>query len=262
MSATVISKLLSLFDSHCHFDFDVFADNRKSLWAQCQAKGIRQLLIPGVEPNQWSNAQSLCEQYQGVYTACGLHPWWVDKAQLPSSEKWQEMLNHPQCVAVGECGLDREINAPLDKQISIFEQHLVMATQLELPVIVHVRNTHNETIRLLKKYHLPSGGVIHGFTGSKELAMTYWQMGFYLGVGGSITYPRAKKTIAAIRHMPLESLLLETDAPDMPLCGRQGQTNSPLSLVDIAYSLAFIKGVTLEQVARITAQNSRLLFGI
>ena len=262
MSVTAINKNPSLFDSHCHFDFDVFDDDRESLWAQCQAKGVHQLVIPGVEPKQWGHAQSLCEHYPGVYTACGLHPWWVDKATLPSDEQWQAMLGHPRCVGVGECGLDREINAPLDKQISIFEQHLVMATQLELPVIVHVRNTHNETIRLLKKYQLPHGGVIHGFTGSKELAMSYWLMGFYLGVGGSITYPRAKKTIEAIKNMPLESLLLETDAPDMPLYGHQGKINSPLSLVDIAASLALTKGVAVEKVACVTTQNSRLLFGI
>ena len=253
---------MHLFDSHCHFDVSEFDLRRETLWASCYTAGVKQLLIPGVAPKQWSKAEALAYQYEGVVMSAGLHPWWLDKAQLPTESEWRETLQKRCCVAVGECGLDAAIDIPLNKQQAIFEQHLEMAKISALPIIIHVRQTHNETIRLLKKYQLPQGGVIHGFTGSKEIAMQYWQMGFYLGVGGSITYSRANKTRRAIQVMPLESLLLETDAPDMPLQGYQGQANSPLRLVEVANTLAILKSETLEHIAQQTTKNSQRLFGL
>lgn len=250
------------FDTHCHFDFAVFDEERSAIWAECQRLGIHHLLIPGVTPEQWSAANNICEQYCGIYHACGLHPWWVERNQLPEMAQWQNQLQHSHCVAIGECGLDKRISAPLATQEAIFEQHLSLAQSLQLPLIIHVRDTHNETIRLLKRYVLPAGGVIHGFTGSVELAHTYWEMGFYLGVGGSITYDRAKKTIETMKAMPLESLLLETDAPDMPLSGAQGRANSPLAITRIASVLAAIKHVDVQQVAEVTTKNGITLFGL
>jgi len=260
------------FDSHCHLDFDVFSSCREMLWQKCLESGIQHLLIPGVKPEHWSAALSVAAAYDGVVMSCGLHPWFIEEGYsvagagnvtpLPADDQWSSALSPEHCVAVGECGLDAIIATPLSVQIPIFERHLAIAKQLEMPVIIHVRNTHNETIRLLKKYRLAYGGVIHGFTGSKELAAEYWAMGFYLGVGGSITYPRAKKTREAIRAMPLESLLLETDAPNMPLMGYQGKNNSPLQLPLIASVLAELRGVLVKDVAKATTDNSCSLFGI
>ncbi|MGS2718067.1 TatD family hydrolase [Eionea flava] len=252
----------NFFDSHCHFDFAVFDDERSSIWASCQQAGIRHLLIPGVTPKQWSVANGICEQYPGIYSACGLHPWWVERDQLPEIEYWQTMLQHTHCVAIGECGLDKRISAPLARQEAIFEQHVSLAQSLRLPLIVHVRDAHNETIRILKRFSLPAGGVIHGFTGSVALAKAYWEMGFYLGVGGSITYSRARKTIETIESMPLDSLILETDAPDMPLSGAQGKANSPLAITRVASTLASIKNSSVQQVAEVTTKNSITLFGL
>jgi TatD DNase family protein len=255
---------ITFFDSHCHFDFDAFSSCRETLWLQCLESGIHQLLIPGIKPKQWPEGISIAQKYDGIFMSCGLHPWFIDTSveQLPADEQWRVTLASPNCVAIGECGLDAAITTPLQIQIPIFERHLVLAQQLAMPVIIHVRNTHNETIRLLKKYRLEKGGVIHGFTGSKELAAEYWKMGFYLGVGGSITYPRAKKTREAIRSMPIESLLLETDAPDMPPLGYQGQNNSPLHLPFIACALADLKGISMAETAKITTESSRSLFGV
>ena len=258
------SKNIVLFDSHCHLDFDVFSSSRKYLWQQCLAAGIQNLLIPGVKPEQWPAALKMTEAYDGVLMSCGLHPWFIEDniGALPADVEWSYSLAPAHCVAVGECGLDAAIAIPLSKQIPIFERHLAIAKQLDMPVIIHVRHTHNETVRLLKKYRLEKGGVIHGFTGSQQLAAEYWRMGFYLGIGGSITYSRANKTREAIRSMPVESLLLETDAPDMPLSGYQGENNSPLKLPLIAHALAELTGVSIEEVARVTTQNSRHLFGL
>jgi TatD DNase family protein len=253
---------IQFFDSHCHFDFSVFDALRDDLWSECNAKGIKQLLIPGTEPNQWLKAHDIAQNMQGIVMAAGIHPWWSLSSGLPDMPSWAEMLERDTCVAIGECGLDARIDVPLDLQTEIFEQHLQLSVDMSMPLIIHVRETHNDTIRLLKKYRPPKGGVIHGFTGSQELAMQYWQMGFYLGVGGSITYPRALKTRKALASMPLESLLLETDAPDMPLLGHQGVPNTPLQIITIASTLADLRADSVEKIAMATCVNSSHLFGM
>lgn len=260
------------YDSHCHFDFSEFDDVRHALWQQCHDVGIRRLMIPGVSPSQWQVAEAMVSKYQSaehfpIVMGAGLHPWWVSQAGLPERDRWLATLAKPYCRAVGECGLDGVIETPLSQQLPIFEQHLQVAKECSMPLIIHVRQAHNEMIRCLKRYGFSqssssASGVIHGFTGSLELAKEYWNMGFYLGVGGSITYPRAKKTQATIKAMPLESLLLETDAPDMPVYGHQGKANSPVHIVTIAETLAELKECRVETVAEQTMQNGLQLFGL
>lgn len=256
-----------MFDSHCHFDFDDFGDSaqRDRLWLDCQSKDIQQLLIPGIEPAQWARAYALTERLQGIFMSAGVHPWWVEKinGNILTATQLIELENYllrEKCVAVGECGMDALIEFGLDKQHAIFEQQIQLACQLELPLIIHVRKTHNETLALLTRYRPKVGGVIHGFTGSLDLARRYWALGFYLGIGGSITYPRANKTRETVKKMPLESLLLETDAPDMPLNGFQGQANSPLKLTAVAQTLANLRHDTVENIGNVTAKNTRQLF--
>lgn len=250
------------FDSHCHFDFTEFDGQREMQWAECVEQGILGMLIPGITPAQWEVSYAITDCYQGVWMAAGIHPWWVASSTVPKSNDWSDILQRKKCVAIGECGLDLAIETPLGQQQVIFEQHIQLAIEHHLPLIIHVRQAHHYVIRLLKKYRPKRGGVIHGFTGSKELAMEYWMMGFYLGVGGSITYPRAKKTRAAIQSLPLESLVLETDAPDMPLHGHQGQPNSCLRIIDVAQSLAVLRSEKLDHIAQVTTENSHSLFNI
>jgi len=253
----------TFFDSHCHFDFAAFDQDREELWQQCQSAGLTQLLIPGTEPEQWQKAEMLSQYYKGILIAAGIHPWCVNQvAQLSADlyDLWRKQLQHSACVAIGECGLDAMIDTPMDQQIVFFEAHLQLACEHDIPLIIHVRKSHNDTLRLLQQYKPSAGGVIHGFSGSKELAEQYWRLGFYLGIGGTITYPRANKTREAVKHLPLEALLLETDAPDMPLIGHQGERNSPLRIVDIAASLAELRGETLERIALTTTSNSQTLF--
>ena len=255
------------FDSHCHYDFADFDNDRRSIWQQCQVQGIRRLLIPGVSPPQWPLALAIARDYEGIVTAAGIHPWWV--AQLPGQtltttirDQLAASIQQPLCVAVGECGLDGLIDSELPPQQACFELHLQLATELALPLIIHVRKTHHQTLALLRRYQPTAGGVIHGFSGSLELAQAYWRLGFYLGIGGVITYERARKTRAVVTAMPLESLLLETDAPDMPLQGFQGQPNSPLQLPKIAQALAELRGESIDLVATTTTDNGLRLFNL
>lgn len=253
----------SLIDSHCHLDFEVFDRDREALWSRCRSQGIHQLVIPGTDPDQWVRARSLCESpHLDWYFAAGMHPWWLDRAGEDWESACRDFLAHPRCVAVGECGLDKHIDTPMSEQEALLEVHLEMARACDKPVILHCVKAHNELIRRLKRHRFSRGGVVHAFSGSADIAQTYWQMGFRLGVGGVITYERARKTRAAVSRVPLEALLLETDAPDMPVSGRQGERNSPEFLPVIAQTLAGLRGCPVEQVARQTTDNTRQLFRI
>ncbi|WP_160153922.1 TatD family hydrolase [Microbulbifer sp. ALW1] len=261
---------MPLIDSHCHFDFDAFAADRQQVWARCEVLGVQGMVIPGVSIPQWRHLFALVNTQTGWYGAVGVHPWWVkDLAIVPErlasaivERVGRERSGANRCVAVGECGLDANIETPLAEQLPVFKAQIEAAAALKLPLIIHCVRAHNEIIRLLKQCYLPCGGVIHAFSGSREIAEEYWKLGFYLGVGGTITYPRAAKTRAALAAMPLESLLLESDAPDMPHAGRQGQRNSPEYLPAVADTLADLRGITSAAVIAQTGNNARALFGI
>lgn len=272
MPVVKATSSFSLMDSHCHLDFSEFDEDRHELWSLCRENNIQHLLIPGVHPDQWVTSYELTKTLVGVKCAAGVHPWWIarlsdinydDKGLSVSLLKQLEQaLEQVNCVAIGECGLDKTIATNFELQQIIFEQHIRCACDTGLPVIIHVRKTQNETLQLLARLKPTGGGVIHGFTGSLELARQYWALGFYLGVGGSVTYARAHKTRRALAEMPLESLLLETDAPDMPLYGCQGVPNSPLKVIDVATALAKLRDQAIDDIARQTTQNAHQLFNL
>ena len=248
-----MSSDTALIDSHCHLDL---LEDAPRQWQQCQLNNIHTLIIPATEPNKWTQIRHLSEQLEGVYWSAGIHPWW---AQDLNPETLQQQTEHQKCVAVGECGLDKSRgNWPL--QLALCQQQLAIASELQLPLILHCYRAHNELIQLLSRYRPRSGGVVHGFSGSIELAQQYIKLGFLIGIGATISYPRAKKTIATLKQLPEHSLLLETDAPSMPLYGNQGQTNSPIHLPKILQLVAAIRGQAAQEIATICNSNCRQLF--
>lgn len=255
---------MNFIDSHCHFDFADFDADRESVWQSCVALGVKGLIIPGVSPADWPKATTIAVANRGIYCAVGLHPWWVTENLLLDElgNPLREAARGGTCVAIGECGLDAAIDTPLAIQQPVFELHLRIASELSLPIIIHCRRAHNELISLLKHNQVVSGGVIHAFSGSYEMAKQYWDMGFYLGIGGTITYERAHKTREAVKRVPLDALLLESDAPDMPLHGKQGQRNSPENIPQIAQALAELRGEAVLQIAEQTTRNAQTLFKI
>ncbi|MGH1485734.1 MAG: TatD family hydrolase [Cellvibrionaceae bacterium] len=256
---------VTFFDSHCHFDFPVFNKRRAKVWDECRANNIKGLVMPGVSPEQWDVIQQLSVKYEGLSMAVGVHPWWIKTLSKKNQDyitKLYEFSSQASCVAIGECGLDKMIDVSFSDQQDIFENHLKVACDMNLPLILHSRKAHNEILTLLARYRPKAGGVIHGFSGSIELAERYWKLGFYIGIGGVITYPRANKTRQAIEQLPLDAIVLETDAPDMPLNGYQGQDNSPLKVIEVAHSLAELRGQTIDVVANKTTENSRRLFNL
>ncbi len=272
---------MQFFDSHCHFDFVEFNADRTALWQTCNARGIVHLLMPGVAPEQWQRAAQLCAQYDGLFYAAGIHPHWIEQQQWfqkdglglltgQTQEKIIALISNEvlratntgasHCLAVGECGLDKMIATPLALQQQLLGIHIDVANQFRKPLIIHCVRAHNELLALLKKSKANCGGVIHAFSGSYEVAQQYVALGFYLGIGGTITYERAQKTRAAVAKIPLEFLVLETDAPDMPLYGKQGQRNSPEYIPQVAQVLADLRGVTVHDIAGATSKNAVRLF--
>lgn len=262
---------MKLFDSHCHFDFRVFDEDREVQWQACNQRGINYLLIPGVAPEQWKTAADISAQHHNIYHGVGLHPWWIERQLTEENiaiytknirEQLQQHISQPKCVAIGECGLDAGTEIAMAIQQQVLDVHLQIAQVTSMPLIIHCHKAHNELCAQLEAGKFSAGGVIHAFSGSYELAMRYWKMGFRLGIGGSITYERANKTRETVKKLPLESILLETDSPDMPLSGKQGERNSPVNLVAIAQVLADLRGESVEYIAAQTTVNTRTLFKI
>lgn len=254
-----------MIDSHCHFDFDAFDANRAQVWQQCRDAGVERMIIPGVSKPRWPALFELVKKEPAWYAAVGLHPWWVAESELEPAQLQREIaaqVDANPCVAIGECGLDGAIVTPLAEQEPLFRAQLEVAEELQLPLIIHACRCHNEMLRLLKEYRPARGGVIHAFSGSEEIAREYWKLGFYLGAGGTITYERAAKTRRAFAALPLEAILLESDAPDMPIQGRQGERNSPAYLPLIATELANLRGVSVEGLAAQTRRNTETLFSL
>ncbi len=251
---------MELIDSHCHLDFPEFNDVDQ-LWQQCRQQHISHIIIPATVAKHWPRIQKLCEQYKGCYWSAGLHPWWVEQQTFSKLQNsLSQALSDPNCIAIGECGLDGSKGiSELHRQALNWQ--LEQARDLNMPVILHAHKAHQELLPLLKKFQ-PLTGIVHGFHGSLELAQSYIRLGFLIGIGGGITYPRAKKTRQMVGQLDLNHIVLETDAPSMPLYGQQGKANSPLALADINQCLAELRSESAEHIADATSANSRRLFGL
>ncbi|MCH2455739.1 MAG: TatD family hydrolase [Idiomarina sp.] len=251
---------MQLFDTHCHLDFEAFDKDRGAVLKRAREAGIERFMVPGVTRNQWDKLVPLASDYSCWYYALGLHPWFIDEHKDSDVEELERQLEKQQgqVRAVGEIGLDRTC-PNFDKQHRLFIRQLELAKCFKLPVIIHHRKTLDRTHADIKKYG-PENGVIHAFSGSHQQAMKFVEQGYKLGVGGVITYERAQKTRQAIKEVPIESLVLETDSPDMPLSGYQGQRNEPSRVPLVLEALAKLRNTSEEELASQLWQNSVELF--
>ncbi|MCH7373613.1 MULTISPECIES: TatD family hydrolase [Aeromonas] len=253
---------MKLIDTHCHLDFPVFEPDREALLAQWRQLGVGEYIIPAVGEENWTRVISLAERHAGIAYGLGIHPWYVG-TQVPDvlARLHGLLASRPRgLVAIGECGLDLRSQVPQEGQLALFEAQIKLAMEFELPLIVHSVRANDTVAKILRRFKPAAGGVIHAFSGSLHQAEVFWQLGFRLGIGGVISYERANKTREAIRDMPLEALLLETDAPDMPLQGRQGEPNTPASLPVIAQLLAELRRQPLEDVISVLHESTLRAF--
>jgi TatD DNase family protein len=265
-------------DSHCHLDFDEFKPQLSQLIRQCANAEIHQIIIPAVQPDNWAKVLDLAIQYSTeshnrlkkhckLFPCLGIHPWFLDNLNHKHLEQLALQVDKHQqhLVAIGETGIDGIIAQQYNNikhQVEFFDFQLALAKKHDLPVIVHHRKSHQYIVPLLKKHKISAGGVIHAFSGSYQQASEYIDLGFKLGIGGTITYQRATKTINAIKRLPLTSLVLETDAPSMPISGCQGQNNSPLQLIAIFKQLLNIRSENPEVIAQQLENNVAQLFNL
>ncbi|EEX93167.1 hypothetical protein VIOR3934_02253 [Vibrio orientalis CIP 102891 = ATCC 33934] len=255
---------MRLFDTHCHFDFDIFQGDFDAQLKSANAQGVSRFVVPSIGSSNWAQVQQMAAEHASIYFALGIHPYFLHQQSIDELPTLKELLNQRgnQCVAVGECGLDAMVEVDMVLQEKVFIEQVALATYYQLPLILHCRKTHNRMVQILKQERFQYGGILHGFSGSYQQAMQFIELGFYIGVGGVITYPRANKTRQAIVSLPIEKLVLETDSPDMPLNGYQGKPNHPKMIGEILACLASLKGMSRQTIAEIVWKNSNSAFGI
>ncbi len=236
-------------DTHCHLDFDVFDEQREELMARCLGAGIKHFLVPATVSSRWGRLLELSKQYPEWRIAYGLHPYFLKGAELSELDNLATQCED-RAIAIGEIGLDNWPGSlSLEVQREFFIRQLVIAKSLALPVVIHARKSYDLVYQCLRQVGLKTGGTIHAFNGSYEQAQRFVELGFVLGIGGTVTYPRAKKAQRVLQALDRQSFVLETDSPDMPLYGFQGQMNTPLSILEVAKSVAIIRNEEVEQIA-------------
>jgi len=254
---------MKFIDTHCHLDFNEFKGDFKNLVYRAKQQGIHGFFVPGITLKQSQALLHFKEINEGIYIGFGLHPYFMAEHQGGDFEKLRSLAieHREQLVAIGECGIDASI-ADLERQQLLFLQHIKLANDLSLPLIVHHRQSHHLIMQVFKQVKPHYGGVIHAFSGSLQQAQAYIKLGFKLGVGGTISYQRANKTKHAIAQVPLDNLVLETDAPSMPLAGYQGQINLPERLKAVFDCLVAIRNESESEIAKQVYASSCSLFKI
>ncbi len=256
--------MVALFDTHCHFDFEPFHNIEAEL-ASAHHVGVVRFLIPSIGLSNWERVNQLSNQYEGIYFSLGLHPYFLEQHQDEHLDLLDEQLQvrSHKCVAVGECGVDLYHDTKSkDRQLRLFDGQIALANRHQLPLILHQRKSHQCMVSTLRKSQFFYGGVIHGFSGSYQQARDWIDLGFAIGVGGTVTYPRAQKTRNTIARIPIDSMVLETDAPDMPMNRYQGKTNHPKYLPEVLHCLSEIKKATKQTIASQLWIKSNSVFDI
>lgn len=252
-------------DTHCHFDFPPFTGDEVPSIDRAARAGVDAIIVPAIEAAYFERVLDLARRHDALYAALGLHPIVIEHHLDEHLDRLDAVLQtaEKKLVAIGEIGLDlyRE-NPHFERQQTILDAQLRLAKRHDLPVILHSRRTHDKLAMHLKRIDLPRRGVVHGFSGSLQQAQRFIELGYKIGVGGTITYPRASKTRDVIAQLPLWALLLETDAPDMPLNGFQGQPNRPEQAARVFTTLCELRPEPAAVIADALLENTRTLFGI
>jgi TatD DNase family protein len=275
---------ISLIDAHCHLDFVAFEHDRNQVLQRAKEQNISDIIIPGTEKNYWDRINKLCATDKHLHACYGLHPYWIaneNKKSIEDLDRYIEnsctessfiedsglKINSPVAppVALGECGLDfRPQQADEQTQRYFFEAQLDIAQNRNLPVIIHSVRATETVIQTIKKFK-NLRGMVHSYSGSVEQARQLIELNFYISISGSVTYDNAKKIKTTAREIPLESLLLETDAPDqIDKINKSANEhrNEPAYLVNTLNTIAELRGTPVEIIAEQTTKNAKALFGI
>lgn len=252
----------ALIDSHCHFDADAFDGDRAAVLARAREAGVRGQVVPATTAALWPKLRAVCAVEDDLHPAYGLHPMFLPEHRDAHLHGLREWVTRERPVAIGECGLDFYVaGLDPDRQQHFFRAQLQLAAEFDLPVIVHARRAVEAVILALRDIG-GLRGVVHSYSGSPEQAEQLWKQGFLLGLGGPVTYPRAKRLRELAATMPLEHLLLETDSPDQPDSRHRGQRNEPARLGIVLDTIAGLRDVEPDVIANATTANAARLFGL
>lgn len=252
-------------DSHCHFDLPVFDQDREAVVAAMHQAGVSDVILPAISAVQWPRLREIAHSVPGLHASYGLHPMFMAQHTAEHVHQLRQWLSTERPVAIGECGLDFFVEPAAQvtqsAQTELLLAHLRLALEFDLPLIIHARKATDILLKYLRQF---SGlrGVVHSFAGSQQQADQLIERGFYLGIGGTVTYERAQRLRRIVATVPAERLLLETDAPDQPDSQWRGRRNEPARLPVIAAHLAALRGVSVAEIARITTANAQVLFGL
>ena len=255
---------MNLFDSHCHLEDDRFQYDRRDVMARMLANGVTRCVLAGSNMEQNRRIVSLCAEHPMLFGVVGVHPHdaktWRDE-EIPTLTQWLEL---PGIVGMGEIGLDYFYDlSPRPLQREVFDTQLQLAYERRVPVVMHVRDAHGDTLEVLRARRgaLPSG-VLHCYSGSVESAREYLDIGFYLSLAGPVTFKNAAKLREVAAYCPADRLMIETDSPYLAPVPMRGKRNEPAFVRHVAQCVAQIRGLTLEEIARATSENTCRLFGI
>ncbi len=248
---------MQLIDTHSHIDLHHFKHDFQEVLGRARMAGVIAQVLPGVCRSWWDNLLNLCTVEPDLFPAIGLHPMYLSMHNPGHLDELQRYAQKGKLIAIGEIGLDYFVkNSNPKKQQDLFECQLEIAAQSQLPILLHVRKAHDQTLAALRRKHFSTGGIVHAFSGSLQQAKQYIKLGFLISFGGSLTYDRARKIRSIAQTLPLENIVLETDAPDIPPVAHHGERNLPEYLPQILAALAEIRSEPIEELASRTTENA------
>lgn len=254
---------MQYFESHAHYDDKRFKEDREELLRELlPAAGVSHIINIGCDLKSSEMSIRLAEKYDYIYAAVGIHPHELYDMSSQTIERLKKLSAHPKAVAIGEIGLDYYYDThPREFQRFWFIQQLRLAEETGLPVVIHSRDAAQDTFEIISRSKVRRGS-IHCYSGSAEMAQEYVKMGFHIGIGGVVTFRNAKKLVETVQAIPLESILIETDCPYLAPEPNRGKRNDSRNLQYVVEKIAELKGIAPEEIAEITAQNAKALFGI
>lgn len=246
-------------DTHCHIS-NKYYNNIEEIINECLSNKVNQMILSCCEKDDIDESLQLIDKYNCLYATFGFHPDQIDKITTNDLKKLEQLLKqNKKIIGVGEIGLDYHYPTDKEKQKKLFEEQLIIAQRLNMPVVIHSRDATQDTIEILKKYKVK--GVIHCFSGSLETAQIYIKMGFKLGIGGVVTFKNSNLA-TVISKIPMENIVLETDSPYLTPSPFRGSTNSPKYIPIIAEKISSVKNLPIAEVAKLTTKNCYELFDL
>lgn len=249
-------------DSHAHLDDERFDEDRDELIRGLAYRGVSRVINPGTDVDTSKRCIELSENYEPIYAGIGIHPHEANKVRDDYLEVLASMADKTKVVAIGEIGLDYYYDfSPREVQKRVFVEQIELASELGLPIIIHNRDSHEDMMDILRGNRgLLSGGVMHSYSGSWEMAKIILDLGLYLSLGGPVTFKNARKSVEIAEKIPLDRLLIETDSPYLTPVPYRGKRNDPGNVGLVAEKIAEIRGMKVEEVGRITTRNAIKLF--